>query len=76
MQNPFQMMAVMAAAMSAAFSENKARDAGMSMPVFHSGNHGGSSKGYQHQHNPAGSKLARKWAKAAGIEWNGERAAR
>lgn len=56
MKNPFVMMALMAAAMSAAFSENAQRDAGIKMPSF--GGHGSREPG---KRNPAGTKMVRKF---------------
>ena len=53
MKNPFVMMAVMAAAMSEAFRENKMRDLGLPMPMG-----GGSrSRGPVGKRNHAGSKF-------------------
>lgn len=58
MKNPFVMMAVMAAAMTAAFRENKYRDAGVSLP--------GSSRGRGSvgKRNPAGTKAVLRFYKA------------
>lgn len=64
MKNPFVQMAVIAAAMMAAFSENAARDsAGYNSAAGKSG-HPGSKKHYHHQHNPTGSKFLRRAYKA------------
>lgn len=58
MKNPFAMMAMMAAAMSAAFRENAYRNAGMSMPA-------GRSKGrVVGKRNPAGTKFVMRCYKA------------
>lgn len=52
MKNPFVQMAVMAAAMVAAFQENNARDAGLSMGSMKRTRSAG-------PRNPAGTKLVR-----------------
>ena len=58
MKNPFVMMAMMAAAMSAAFRENAYRDAGMALP-------GGGGKGrHVGKRNPAGTKQVMRFYKA------------
>lgn len=77
MKNSFVMMAVLAATMSAAFAENRARDAGsFKLPTKSVNGHCGSKKGYQHQHNPAGSKLIRRFYKAkTGLRGDYEEAA-
>jgi hypothetical protein len=54
-KNPFVQMALLAAAMSAAFRENIARDAGIVMPTSRG------SRGTPGPRNPAGSKLIRKF---------------
>lgn len=58
MKNPFAMMAMMAAAMSAAFRENAYRDAGMALPS------GRSRSRVQGPRNAAGSKLVLRAYKA------------
>lgn len=55
MKNPFIQMAIIAAAMTAAFSENVAREAGMQIPQFRGGH------GVPGPRNPAGTKLIRKF---------------
>lgn len=57
MKNPFAMMAMMAAAMSMAWRENKFRDAGISLPAA------GRSR-VPGKPNPAGSKLVMRFFKA------------
>jgi len=56
MKNPFVQMAILAAAMAAAFQENRARDNG----IFPKG-HGHGARGEPGKRNPAGSKLVRKF---------------
>jgi hypothetical protein len=58
MKNPFVMMAMMAAAMSAAFRENAYRDAGMPLPT------GRSKSRIPGKPNPAGSKQVMRFYKA------------
>ena len=58
MKNPFVMMAMMAAAMSAAFRENSYRNAGMSLPSV-----GGRSR-IPGKRNPAGTKTVMRFYKA------------
>ena len=66
MKNPFIQMAVRAVAMAAAFRENAAR----SMPGYKAAaKHRSRIPG---KRNPAGSKLARRFAKHQGVEWKGE----
>lgn len=60
MKNPFVMMALMAAAMTAAFRENAYRDAGMSLP----GVGGRGSRGPAGKAQPAGTKLILRFYKA------------
>lgn len=55
MKNPFVQMAVIAAAMSAAFKENTQRAAGIKIPQFHTG------PGVPGPPNPAGTKMVRKF---------------
>lgn len=57
MKNPFIQMAIMAAAMTAAFKENTARDAGVNIPSFD----GHFGRGVPGPRNPAGTKLIRKF---------------
>lgn len=54
MKNPFIQMAILAAAMSAAFSENVARDAGFKFGSGH-------ARGNEGPRNPAGTKMIRKF---------------
>ena len=58
MKNPFAMMAIMAAAMGAAFRENAYRDAGMSLPA------GGGRSRMPGKARPAGSKFLMRAFKA------------
>lgn len=58
MKNPFVMMAVMAAAMSAAFRENAFRDAGMALPT------GGGRSRIQGKRQPAGTKTIMRFYRA------------
>lgn len=58
MKNPFAMMAMMAAAMSAAFRENAYRSAGMALPQ------GRGRSRIEGKRNPAGSKLVMRFFKA------------
>ena len=55
MKNPFVQMAIMAAAMAAAFRENDQRDAGIRIPNF------GHARGASGPRNPAGTKMIRKF---------------
>lgn len=66
MKNPFIAMAVMAAAMAAAMKENVYRTAGVELPGKRTR---ARIPGPRH---PAGSKLARQFARQRGVEWNGE----
>lgn len=59
MKNPFVMMALMAAAMTAAFRENAYRDAGVALPGG-----GGRSRGPVGKRNPAGTKAVLRFYKA------------
>lgn len=55
MKNPFVMMALMAAAMTAAFRENRARDTGVKLP------NGGIRYREPGHRNPAGTKMIRRF---------------
>lgn len=57
MKNPFVQMAIIAAAMTAAFRENALRDSGVSLPGFD----GHNGRGPQGPRNPAGTKMIRKF---------------
>lgn len=58
MKNPFALMAVMAAAMAAAFRENAYRDAGLALP-------GGKGRGrIAGKKNPAGAKQIKRFYRA------------
>jgi hypothetical protein len=72
-KNPFAMMALMAAAMTAAFKENAYRDAGIPLPgnkgrtrIAGKGNPAGSKQLYRffkakHGHKPGSIEQAREW---------------
>lgn len=72
MRNPFTEMAIMAAAMAAAFRENIMRDAGTFGKGRGGKGHGGSKRKASHDQNPAGAKIARRFLKHVDKDWNGE----
>lgn len=72
MKNPFIQMAIIAAAMTAAFRENAMRDAGQFGKGRGGNGHPGSKPGNSGKRNPAGSKIARKFIEHNGGKWKGE----